>query len=673
MSAFNVLSYAVACVAFAALALLAFISDRRIPQGRALALAALASAAWAGLLTVMESGHAIPYWTIVAVEFVRDACWLRFLIMLAPPQWPRVAQLIALVVLAGWVVAGAMASGPVRVLTRGGLVAALLGLVILEQATRNAPPELRREMKFLIMGIGGMFAFDLFLFSQAELFLRFDGESWHLRGIVNAALVPFLIVGARRLPNVKFELFVSREVTFYTTAFIAVGTYTLITAGAGLLIQRFGGQWGEFIRPAFLVGAIVVLFALVGSDTIRRQLRVFLSKHFYRTRYDYRLEWLRFIRTLSTASASDVPVAAVKSVAQILNSPGGILYRQPDGASAFVPIGSWPASLDVLSEAHAFPAKSSLVEFMRARRWIIDLREREREPGLYDNASVPLWVATDPRWRLLSPIFLGDTLLGFFLLLEPPPPFRLMYEDRDLLNTAGQHVATLLAQQDADQRVTELSQFETFNRLTTFVMHDLKNCAAQLSLLVGNAARHKHNPEFIDDAISTISQTSERMTRLIAQLRGKAADTAAGPIELQEALQIAIARCASRKPQPVLEHSPDQSCIVSADPERLTAALEHVIRNAQEASGDDGSVLVKVDKWTSKVQVSISDTGPGMDAEFIRSRLFRPFDTTKAPGGMGIGAYQAREFARSVGGSVEVRSEPGRGTWFAFELPLASP
>lgn len=668
----GVLSYGFAAVGFAALALFAFVSHRRIRPGAALVAAAAASALWAVLLAIVESGRVVYYWAVLIVEVTRYAGWLYFLYVFVPPRLPRIVHWLVIALFLAWTVFGSMLVEPGRVLTIACLVAALLGLVLIEQVVRNPPADTRRELRLLLIGMGGMFAYDLFLFSQAELFRGIDAASWQLRGAVNALAVLFLLAGARRLAHVRIDLFPSRQATFYTTAFVALGLYVLVTAVAGIWSQQLGGRWGDFTRVAFLAGAMAVTALLVGSVIIRRQVRVFLSKHFYQSRYDYRLEWLRFIRTLSSVSASDVPRAAVQSVAQILNSPGGLLYRQPEGSTEFIPVGSWPRAADEPVDPRTFAADSQVVEFMRHRRWIIDLRERERQPDLYDHAEVPDWLANDADWRLISPIFLGDTLLGFFLLREPPPPFRLMYEDRDLLNVAGQHVATLLAQHDADRRVAELSQFEAYNRLTTFVMHDLKNCAAQLKLLVGNAERHRRNPEFVDDAFTTIARTAERMARLIAQLRRDGAEDATRLVDLGEALQVALKRCALMRPKPILESAPDRGCVIMADPERAVAALEHVIRNAQEASGELGEVRIVMESRGKRAKVWIRDTGGGMDSVFIRNRLFRPFDTTKGPTGMGIGAYQAREFARSVGGSVEVRSEPGQGTSFGLEFPLVS-
>jgi putative PEP-CTERM system histidine kinase len=216
--------------------------------------------------------------------------------------------------------------------------------------------------------------------------------------------------------------------------------------------------------------------------------------------------------------------------------------------------------------------------------------------------------------------------------------------------------------------LAESRQFEAYNRLTAFLMHDLKNSVAQLQLLVTNAARHKRNPEFIDDAIGTIANTVERMTRLIEQLRGSASDSRMQPVVVHELVSLAVARCAARVPLPKLDVD-EQPVTVRADPERLTSVLEHVIRNAQEATPEHGRVSVGLRTDSQEISIVVEDSGCGMPAEFIRERLFQPFDSTKGAKGMGIGAYQAREYVRMLGGRVEVQSSPGKGTRFAIVLP----
>jgi signal transduction histidine kinase len=131
---------------------------------------------------------------------------------------------------------------------------------------------------------------------------------------------------------------------------------------------------------------------------------------------------------------------------------------------------------------------------------------------------------------------------------------------------------------------------------------------------------------------------------------------------------------------------------VDADPERLTMIVEHVIRNAQDATSEDGSVILSMTLdgggdsangalpvgETSQLRVptvalAVADSGTGMSAEFISERLFKPFDTTKGSKGMGIGAYQVREYVKSLGGTVDVTSRVGQGTRITLRIPLAAP
>jgi putative PEP-CTERM system histidine kinase len=249
-------------------------------------------------------------------------------------------------------------------------------------------------------------------------------------------------------------------------------------------------------------------------------------------------------------------------------------------------------------------------------------------------------------------------------------------------------VAVHLAQYEADRRLSESRQFEAYHRLTAFVMHDLKNLAAQLALIVSNAEKHKRNPEFIDDSIATIANSTERMQRLIAQLQRREVQSLTRRVSLVEVARVAAERCAVRKPVPMCR-AMDDDVWVEADPERLTMIVEHVIRNAQDASSESGmvSVGVTVDGGagddevvpngdTSRLRVpmatlTVADRGAGMTREFVQERLFRPFDSTKGSKGMGIGAYQVREYVQSLGGRVDVASDPGAGTRFTVRVPLS--
>jgi putative PEP-CTERM system histidine kinase len=675
MSILGLTGYAAACVAWLVLAgLLATALHQDVTHNaRRLLIAAGISAGWALALALQGAGLYVAAWQVVVVELVRDAAWLYALLAIGPAVLPRLLAPAAWTIFGAWVLACLVVRPLEAAVAGGGFAFALMVLLTVEQLYRNSDASAQRGLKFLVIGIGGLATYDLYLYTHGLLLGGLDGVSWYARGIVNAMLVPFIALGARRLPNSALRVFVSRQATFYTTTFLAAGVYLLVMSAAGYAIRQLGGGWGELARGAFLVGAFAVLVVLVTSAAMRRRLRVFLSKHFYENKYDYRVEWLRFSKTLSGSDASEVHRASVIAVAQVFDSPGGLLFMREESGRRFVAAAGWPLAPAELANVAPVAREDDMLVFMQQRRWIIDLQERIRKPKRYDGASVPAWIEADKRLRLVSPIFQLDELVGFFVLFDPPPPFELSFEDRDLLHMMGEHVATLLAQHDADRRIAELSQFETYNRLTAFVMHDLKNCAAQLSLVVGNAVKHRHNPEFIDDAIATIANTSERITRLIEHLSRRSSESRPHPpVKLAEVVTLAVERCRTRRPSPRFENGSDSICMVAAEREQLATAIEHVLRNAQDATTESGSVSVDVAGVGNQVRLTVRDDGVGMEPDFVQQQLFRPFHSTKGSKGMGIGAYQARELARSLGGDVEVESRPGAGTQFSFILPVAS-
>ena len=502
--------------------------------------------------------------------------------------------------------------------------------------------------------------------------------------------VPLIAIAARRNPQWSLDIFVSRQVVFYSTTLLAVGVYLLLMAFGGYAIRLYGGTWGGAMQLVFLVGAGMVLLTLLASGGLRRRIRVFLSKHFYRNKYDYRVEWLRFIETLSVAEeGADTHETAVRAIAEIFGSPGGVLYLRSDADERFDAVAVWPRSRVNLAQYPPVSVAEDLPSFMARRQWVVDVKEHASEPDLYDNMGLPAPFGAEGVHRMILPLLHGPALLGFVALEAPPPPFHPNYEDRDLLKTVGRHVATHLAQHAADRKLAENRQFEAYHRLTAFVMHDLKNLAAQLALIVANAERHKRNPEFVDDAVATIANSTARMQRLIEQLQRREVQGTSKRVALAEVARRAAEHCSSRKPAPML--LPGAADVhVECDAERLGVIVEHVIRNAQDATPEGGSVTLSVGFGAAATDapvaagetngflrvphavLTVTDTGSGMTREFIQERLFKPFDTTKGSKGMGIGAFQVREYVQSLGGRVEVESEPGQATRFTLLLPLAA-
>jgi len=687
MPSLGLISYGLAASGFLILTLLLLTSWEGRAQGVRLIVACAVTAVWAAMLALGSQAVEMSVSVVILADFLRYGAW--FVVLTGLTKSAGVAGKLSRATHVAWIGGAALLVAsplltrvgltipePVEVLANAGLLMALLGLILLEQIFRNAREGGRYALKFFVIAVGVMFAYDLYLYSQAELLQGMEPVSWDARGFVIVLMVPLIALAARRNPQWSLNVFVSRHVVFYSTTFVAVGAYLLLMAGGGYLIRLYGGTWGRVAQLVFFAGAGVVLLALIASGNLRRRLRVFLNKHFYRNKYDYRVEWLRFIQTLSAPEEGvDTRDNSVRAISQIIGSPGGILFlRVPDGAG-FKSVAAWPPRASGASREPMLPPADEMVAFLAKYQWVIDLRELELTPDAYQNLTPPQFLREQQRYRLVVPLTHVEEMIGFVLLEEPPPPFRHNYEDRDLLKTVGRHVAVHLAQYEADRRLAESRQFEAYHRLTAFVMHDLKNLAAQLALIVSNAEKHKHNPEFVDDAIATIANSTERMQRLIEQLQRREMQGLRRRARLGEIARQACARCASREPVPVCAAGRGDVW-VECDPERLAMVVEHVIRNAQDAAGGGGSISVGIAAGSgsdaSFAELTVVDDGPGMSREFIQERLFKPFDTTKGSKGMGIGAYQVREYVQSLGGRVDVDSEEGKGTRFTLRIPVST-
>jgi len=702
MPSIGLLSYGLAATGFLFLTLLLATAWEGRGQGVRLIAACAVTTLWAALFALGAGHISLSPSTVVLAELLRYGAWFVVLTGLTRPA--GIALGLARVVHGLWMAAtllllfapllyaaGVVLPSPMTLLTVVGLTMSLLGLVLLEQVYRNSRESGHFALKFLVIALGAMFVYDLYLYSQSQLIKGVDLASWDARGFVILLMVPLLAIAARRNPQWSLNVFVSRHVVFYTTSFVAVGGYLLLMALGGYLIRLYGGTWGRAVQLVFLAGAAITLLALIASGALRRRLRVFLNKHFYRNKYDYRVEWLRFIQTLSEPEAGvETRDNTVRAIAQIIDSPGGVLLLKNDEGE-YKASAAWPRG--DFTEMRLFPVLTQtepLVAFMARTQWVVDLEELRDAPERYGKLELPAFLRGDEhRFRLVVPLVHLDTLVGLALLAKTAGPFSPNYEDRDLLKTVGRHVAVHLVQIDADRQLAENRQFEAYHRLTAFVMHDLKNLAAQLALIVSNAEKHRRNPEFVDDAISTIANSTERMQRLIDQLQRREMQGQTRRLRLAEVARNAAERCGAREPAPVCTEL-DPGAWVEADAERLTMIVEHVIRNAQDATAEQGRVSVHVGievggtggqdagRDTVRLQVptaalSVTDTGIGMSREFIRERLFKPFDTTKGSKGMGIGAYQVREYIQSLGGRVEVVSETGQGTRMTLRLPLALP
>jgi putative PEP-CTERM system histidine kinase len=676
MNEIGAIGYALAGTLYLLLAILLITLRRGRMVGVLLTIACVMSVVWAAVLAWDSGVSRLSPALLFVADVARAGAWIIFLARLLHEIGAnRATRYLANIVWIGVLVAGVFAwyggleteAGAAfgKTMFLGGLAISLSGLVLIEQLYRNSSTEARWSLKLLALGIGGVFAFDLFLYSQSVLFNAIHTDAWAARGVVNVFFVPLIAMAARRNPDWQLRIFVSRQVVFYSTTLIAVGFYLVLMSLGGYLIVRFGGSWGGLAQIVFFVGSIIVLLALLFSSTLRARFKVFLSKHFFQNKYDYREKWIGLIATLSRFTGASSREVVIEAVAEIVDSPGGVLWILDEDDQVY----RLAAKFKVEEEVPDIAVSESIVEFMRRSEWIVDLAEYAREPDLYGNLELPSMLDRLGTAWLFVPIFHGDDLAAIVLLNRAPGPPKLNYEDRDLLKTVGRHVAVHLVQEKADRLLAEAKQFEAYNRLTAFLMHDLKNLVAQQSLIVQNAEKHKHNPEFVDDAMRTIAGSVDRMKKVIEQLRRGQADRNRARSPVEAVILAAVDRSSDRSPVPVVRI--DTGAKASANVEEFTMILSHLIRNAQEATPSTGSVEIEASEANGKIVIKIIDDGAGMTQEFVRERLFKPFDSTKGAEGMGVGAYQARAFARKSGGDLTVESVPGKGTTVTLAIPGA--
>jgi putative PEP-CTERM system histidine kinase len=183
-----------------------------------------------------------------------------------------------------------------------------------------------------------------------------------------------------------------------------------------------------------------------------------------------------------------------------------------------------------------------------------------------------------------------------------------------------------------------------------------------------NAKRLHNNPEFQQDMLLTVENSLDRMRQLMLQLREGATPpgTAVG-VDL-ETLARRIAKVAAERGR-VLEIEVSEPVVTRGHAERIERIVGHMVQNAFDATSADGRVWLKLDRSSGQAMIEVGDTGHGMSQEFVRERLFKPFQTTKKAG-MGIGAYESFQYVQELGGKIVVDSKLNRGTTVTVLLPL---
>ncbi len=686
MENYSYYSYLTAAVAYLLLLPISLIGIKKNPVAVPLIIAIVFSLAWAGYAAFLIHNDELFTSEILPLETLRNAAWFFLLSSFISRQQFNKNYLLlfksrlanGLILLIAFILTLEIFSvlryqiqqllgQDLRLFAH--VVFAVIGLMLVEQLYRNATLDLHWTIKFLCLGLGALFTIDFIVYSKSLLFVKLDYLLWNSRGFINALIVPLLAVSILRLQiSHALRIAPSRKIVFHTTVLLGSGLYLILMSLAGFYIRDYGGNWGEIAQLIFIFLAILLLLILFISGKVRAMAKVYLNKHFFHYRYDYRDEWIKLSKTISQLnSINELSGFIINTLSELADCSGGGLWLKNERGDFYFAeenyLGFYPPQL--------IKSDQSLIKFLSNKQWIIDFFEFSDSPEIYDEVDLSQWHAEQHNISLIIPLFRQNELVAFVVLTKAKVPRQLIWEDHDLLKTVGLQLTNALALSHASDALSRSRQFEAYNRLSAYLVHDLKNLVAQVSLIVKNAEKHKYNPEFIDDSIATLQNVVYKIEHLLSQLKkGQVTTDNKINVNLAEVIKdVAIQQTGNK---PALQLSPCQEKIeVVGEKEKITAILGHLVQNAQEATPDHGFVRMELSKDEQQAIIKVIDNGSGMDSKFIAERLFKPFDTTKGNAGMGIGVYEARDYIVKHAGSCDVESKLGEGTTFTIKLPLA--
>lgn len=535
-------------------------------------------------------------------------------------------------------------------------------LSLIEQLYRHTEQVHKWTIKPLCLGLGIIFTYDLAFFSDALLMQRVDESFFYGRGWVSLISVPFILLTIRRLQTWSIRLYVSRDILFHSTLLIVSGVYLLAMSMTGYLIKYLGYSWSNIAQYVFLALSCSILVSLFLSESLRKQLKVFIVKHFYENKYDYREEWMKFSTTLENGSETPYQVA-LNSMLKPFGCKQGILFELNNNRLIE------RANFNIETNDY----QNVLLDLSRKaieHQWIIDIDELKSEKSSTPFEFTRQDIAAIDDIKYIVPIAEPGSFNFVCLMSKVNSSNKIDFEDRDLMRVIGKQLSVFINLHITSMKLAESQQFSAFNQMSTFLVHDLKNVLAQLELLSKNAEKHKHNAEFIEDAFVTIDSAATRLSKVLSHLRKHRIQESV--VETTNICDVVIQACNERMntlPKPVLDNQFQDKVFINTDKERIKNVFTHLIQNSQDATNADGCVKVSRINKEGYFGVSIEDDGIGMSQSFITNRLFKPFDTTKGNAGMGIGAYDAKKLIEQLNGYIEVSSQEGAGSRFDVYIP----
>ena len=533
----------------------------------------------------------------------------------------------------------------------------VLNVMHLESTFRSSSGMKRWQIKYIIFGVGAILSFLIYISSHILLV-----SAINLNSIPATSAVIFLSVAMMTLFIVRHRLldvdiFVSRYVVYNSITVFIVGLYLLMVGISAQIISYFDLAISYFLVTFFVFASILVLVILLFSMALRRKIQLFITRHFYKHKYEFRDKWMDTTEKISSKrSIKEVIDTLIDMIRETMGSatievwlydPISGMFRSSNDSGEEILINSPIVARIIAGMAPFAINERELLKYVSPKG---------------DESFKPV---------LCAPLLSGPEIIGFILLGEDisGEPYR--QDDFQLLTAVASQTAVQVKNIRLAQELMTAKEVEAFHRMSSFIMHDLKNLTNSLSLVSQNAKHHISNPEFQQDAVKTIDSTVARMKGLISKLSSlpKEPELKKENLSVKEVIEKASERAGiSLKENISFNNSVNEGLLFNVDHDAMEMVFLNILKNACEEMKDKGKIEVEAASGNEAIEIRISDSGTGMSKEFIQGSLFHPFKTTKE-GGFGIGLYQCKTIIEAHGGSIEVESEKGKRTTFSIRLP----
>ena len=557
-----------------------------------------------------------------------------------------------------WMTRGAVLLAPARAAAVVQLLLTIGILVGLEACLRTSRGTNRRRVKYLVLGLGGIFLIRFYILSQMLLFQTVVPLYFKTTCATLFLGTLLLALPIARDQLRETDISVSRQIVYRSVVVVLLGLYLFVIAALGSVLTYLQIPEETFWGSIVVFVTALTLTAVLLSDRLRFRLQRFVAFHFYPTKYDYRQQWILFTKRMSSRlTAAEIGRELIEGVAEASGATDGAVYLSESAAAPY--------------RLSGHIGQSRFVPVLDGGSMMAEWLHHQQAPRLLPSevagslATPPLasGIAAPLRWR--------DSVIGFVILGPERTGAEYTLEDLEFLSTVAEQAAGTLVTARLSESMAQAREVETVDRVAGAVIHDIKNSVSALSMLSRNALRHFNDPEFQRDAITTLARTVDRMRRLLAKLSAPGGE--AQPLRLQavDLADIVLEATAPIAGDARVRLVRDLGAVgpVMGDREALLRVVQNLVTNATEAIGEHGTIAVTLAEAQDQAILTVSDTGCGIPEEFLRQHLFSPFRSTKK-GGWGIGLYQSKQIVERHQGEILVESIEGTGTTFRVKLPL---